>query len=123
MDSWERFNKTTLSDKKVFYSKLYLESITNEDYIHTQKVFAEFKLQNLGEYDDLHVQSDTLLLADVFENFRNKFIEICELDSAHFLSTPELAWETCLKKTGIKLESLINNDMLMMVNPIKPGLF
>ena len=95
MDSWERFNKTTLSNKKVFYSKLYLESITNEDYIHTQKVFVEFKLQNLGEYDDLHVQNDTLLLADVFENIRNKFIEICELDSAHFLSAPGLAWEAC----------------------------
>ena len=71
---------------KSFYSKLYLEDVTNEDYIHAQKVFEEFKLKNLGEYHDLHVQSDTLLLADVFENFRNKCIEIHELDPVKFLS-------------------------------------
>ena len=59
MDSWERSNETTLSNKKVFYSKLYLEDITDEDYILTQKVFEEFKLKNLGEYHDLYVQSDT----------------------------------------------------------------
>ena len=64
MDSWQRSNETTLSNKKVFYSKLYLEDITDEDYILTQKVFEEFKLKNLGEYHDLYVQSDTLLLAD-----------------------------------------------------------
>ena len=59
MDSCERSNETTLSNKKVFYSKLYLEDITDEDYILTQKVFEEFKLKNLGEYHDLYVQSDT----------------------------------------------------------------
>ena len=64
MDSCERSNETTLSNKKVFYSKLYLEDITDEDYILTQKVFEEFKLKNLGEYHDLYVQSDTWLLAD-----------------------------------------------------------
>ena len=115
MDSWERFNETTLPNKKAFYSKLYLEDITDEDYIHAQKVFEEFKLKNLGEYHDLYVQSDTLLLADVFENFRNKCIEIYELDPAHFLSAPGLAWQACLKKTGVNLELLTNNDLLMMV--------
>ena len=55
------------------------------------------------------------MLADVFENFRNKCIEIYELDPAHFLSAPGLAWQACLKKTGVKLELLTNNDMLMMV--------
>ena len=58
----------------------------------------------LGHYQDVYVQSDTLLLADVFGNFRDKFIEIYELDPAHFLSAPGLAWQACLKKTGIKLE-------------------
>ena len=55
------------------------------------------------------------MLPDVFENFRNKCIEIYELDPAHFLSAPGLAWQACLKKTGVKLELLTNNDMLMMV--------
>ena len=100
--------------KKCFYSKLYLEDITDDkDYIHAQKVFQEFKLKNLGEYRDLYVQSDTLLLVDVFENFRNKCIEIYELNPAHCLSAPGLAWQSCLKKTG-KIR-IINNDMLMMV--------
>ena len=62
-----------------------------------------FKLKNLGEYHDLYVQSNTFLLADVFENFRNKCIEIYELDPAHFLSATELAWEACLKKTGVEI--------------------
>ena len=64
---------------------------------------------------DLYVQSDTLLLADIFENFRNKCDEIYKLDPTHFLSAPGLAWQACLKKTEVKLEFLTNNDMLLMV--------
>ena len=76
MDSWERLNETSLSDKKAFYSEFYLEDITDKDYTHAQKVFKEFKLKNLGDYHNLYLQSDTLLFADVSENFRNKCIEI-----------------------------------------------
>ena len=79
-----------------------MEDITNIDYAHAQKVFKELKLKNLGDCHDFYVQSDTLLLADVFENFRNKCIEIYELDPAHFLSAPGLAWQTCLKKDRSK---------------------
>ena len=93
MNSWERVNETTLPNKKASYSKLQLEDITDEVYINAQKVFEEFKLKKLGEYHDLYVQSYTLLLADVLENFRNKCIEIYELDPAHFLSTPGLSWQ------------------------------
>ena len=78
-------------------------------------MFKELKLKNLGDYPDLYVQSDTLLLADVFENFRNKCIKIYELNPAHFLSAPGLAWEACLKKTGVRLELFIDIDMLLMV--------
>ena len=92
MDSWERFDETSLPDKKAFYSELYLEDITNKDYAHAQRVFEELKLKNLGNHHDLYVQSDILLLADVFENFRNKCIEMYELDPARLLSTPGLAW-------------------------------
>ena len=75
----------------------------------------EFNNKNLDDYHDLYVQSDTLLLADVFENFRNKYIEIYELDPAHFLSAPGLAWQACVKKTVVKLELITKNDMLLMV--------
>ena len=71
MDSWEGFDETSLPEKKAFYSEFYLEDIPNEDYTHAQKIFEELKLKNQGDYHYLHVQSDTLLLADVFENFRN----------------------------------------------------
>ena len=115
MDYWERFNETSLLDKKASYSELNLEDITDEDYVHYKKVFKEFELKNLGDHDDLCFQCDTLLLADVFENFRNKFIEKYELDPAHFLSAPGLAWQACLKETGVKLKLLTDPDMLLMV--------
>ena len=73
------------------------------------------KLENLGDYYDLYVQSDTLLLADVFNNFRDMFIKEYELDPAHFLSLPGLAWQACLKKTNIELELLTDYDMPLMV--------
>ena len=92
--------------KKAFYSELYLEDITDKDYTHAQKVFEEFNLKNLGDYQNLCVQSNTLLLADVFGNFRHKCTEIYELDPAHFLSVPGLVWQACLKKTGIRVELL-----------------
>ena len=124
MDSWERFNETLLPDKEAFYSEINLEDITDKDYEHAQKVWEVFGIKNLGEYYNLYVQSDTLLLADVFENFRDKCIEIYELDPAHFLSAPRLAWQACLKKTKVKLELLTDIDMLLMVEKgIRSGIF
>ena len=91
MDNWERFNEISLPDKESFYSNLNMENIDDVDYRHGNNVFKRFKLKNLGEYHDLYVQSDTLLLADVFGNFRNTCIKVYELDPAHFLSSPALA--------------------------------
>ena len=99
MDGWERFNETSLPNKEAFYSEMYLEDITDKDYTNIQNIFEEFNLKNLGDYHDLYVQSDALLLADKFEIFRNKCIETYELDPAHFSSAPGLAWKACLKKT------------------------
>ena len=115
MDSCEKSDENTLPPKEAFYSNLNLEDISDEDYAHAQKVWDVFEINNLGEYHDLYVQSDTLLLADVFENFRDKCIEIYELDPAHFLSALGLTWQACLKKTIIKLELLIDPDMLLIV--------
>ena len=120
MDSWERFNEISLHDKESFYSNLNMEDITDVDHRHAKRVFNEvaFKIlnnKNLGNYYDLYVQSDTLLLADVFENVRNMSIEVYQLDLAHFSSAPGLAWQACLKKTAVKIEMLTNPDMLLMV--------
>ena len=75
-----------------------LKGITDEDFTHVQKVFEELKLKILVDYHHLYVQSDTLLLADVSEKFRNKFIELYQLDTAYFLSAPGLTWRACSKK-------------------------
>ena len=113
MDNWKRFNETSLPSKESFYSKLNMEDIDDVDYRHGNNVFNKFKLNNLGDYHDLYVQSDTLLLADVFENFRDMCLEEYELDPAHFLSLPGLACQACLKKTNVEL--LTDYDMLLMV--------
>ena len=115
MDSWERFSETSLPSKEDFYSNLNMEDISDIDYRHANNVFKGFKLENLGDYHDLYVQSDTLLLANVFNNFRDMCIKEYEIDPGHFLSLPGLAWQACLKKTNIELELLTDYDMLLMV--------
>ena len=115
MDSWERFNETSLPSKEDFYSNLNMEDIDDIDYRHGNNMFKGFKLENLGDYHDLYVQSDALLLADVFENFRDMCIKVYELDPSHFVSLPGVAWQACLKKTNIELELLTDYDMLLMV--------
>ena len=81
MDSWEKFDETTIPPKEVFHSTLNLEDISDEDYEHVQKVWNVFEIKNGGEYHDLYVQSDTLLLADVYENFRNMCLDKYGLDA------------------------------------------
>ena len=115
VDNWETFSELSLPSKEDFYSNLNMEDINDIDYRHANNVFKRFELENLGQYHDLYVQSDTLLLADVFENFRDMCIKEYELDPAHFLSLPGLAFQACLKKTNIELELLTDYDMLLMV--------
>ena len=115
MDSWFRYNETKNAPIKIYYSKLNLKNITKKDYIHSQKVWNTFKIKDIGGYTDLYVQSDTLQLADVFENFRNMCLKIYELDPSKFVSAPNLAWHACLKKTNIKLELITDMDILLML--------
>ena len=92
-----------------------MEDITDADYAHTEKVCKDLEKKTLGEYHDFYVQGDMLLLADVFENFRNMCIKIYELDPAKFLSAPGLAWQAALKRTRVKLDLLTDIDVLLMV--------
>ena len=91
MDSWQRFYETSLPDKESFYSNLNMKNITDVDYRHRKTVFEYIINKNFGDYHDLYFQSGTLLLADVFENFRNMCVKVYELDPAHFFSAPGLA--------------------------------
>ena len=91
MGDWENLNETSLSEKEDFYNHLNRKDITDVDYTHAKRVCKDFEIKDLGDYHDLYFQSDTLLLADVFENFRNMCLKIYEFDPAKFLSAPGLA--------------------------------
>ena len=115
IDEWDKFNEKILPGKESFYSNLTLGNISEIDYAHANNVFKKFNINNLGEYHDLYVRSDTLLLANIFENFRQSCLKNYELDPAHFVSLPGLAWQACLKKTNVEIELLTDYDMLLIV--------
>ena len=115
MDSFERFEEKELPQQEAFYSNLNLSGISNNDYTHAQKVWKAFECRDLGDYHDLYLTSDVLLLADVFERFRDVCQDIYGLDPAHFYTAPGLAWQAALKKTEVRLELLTDIDMLLMV--------
>ena len=121
MDEWERFNEKLGPEKEEFYSNLNMEGIRNADYMHAKRVCKEFEIKKLGEYNDLYCKSDTLLLANIFEIFRNMCLKMDHLDPAKIFSAPGLAWEALLKKTEEKLELLTDNDMLLMIEKIIRG--
>ena len=115
MDDFEKFKKQSLPKKTSFFSRLKQEKISEEDFLHAQKVWKEFELKNMGDYHDLYLKTDVLLLSDVMENFRKLCEKHYELDPAHFFTVPGMAWDAMLKMTGIKLELLEDVDMLLMI--------
>ena len=106
MDSLERFKENKLPPKESFYSRLTGEDISDENYQHAQKVWEVFEMEYLQDYHNLYNETDVLLLADVFENFRNICMENYKLDPAHYYTAPGLSWDACLKMTDVKLELL-----------------
>ena len=114
MDSFEKFNEK-LPPKEEFYSILNDEHISDEDYEHAQNVWNTFNLKNMGEYHDLYLESDILLLADVFENFRKTCLQYYKLDPCHYFTSPGLSWDAMLKMTDIKLELMTDIDMFQFI--------
>ena len=114
MSEWDRFEETKLPPKEAFYSKLDVVGVRSENYEHACKVWKEFKIKNLGEYHDLYLKTDVILLANVFEAFREVCLKNYGLDPAHFYTALGLAWKACLKKTKIRLELLLDPNMLLM---------
>ena len=115
MDDWEKFNETTLPEKEL-YSNLNMEDITDSDFMHAKGLSKDFEIKHLAEYHDLYLKSDTLLLTDVFENFRKMCLKIYHLDPVKFISAPPgLAWQVALKKTEVNLWLLTDIDMLLTV--------
>ena len=114
MDSEEKFNDTKLPPREVFYSKLSGKGITEKDYKHAGDVWNSFKMKTFKEYHELYNITDVLLLADVFENFRDLCLKIYGLDPVYYFTAPGLAWDACLKITDIDLELLSDPNMLLM---------
>ena len=114
MNGIEKFSDEKLPPKEEFYSKLNDCGISDDDHNHAKKVWKEFGVKNLGEYHDLYLKSDVLLLADVFEEFRNVCLENYSLDPAWYYTSPGLSWDALLKVSGVRLESLTDVDILLL---------
>ena len=110
-----KFLEKQLPSQKDFYNTLNEEKLPNTDYDHAKHMWQTFNIQNLGEYHDLYLKTDVLLLADVFENFRDMCLNCYKLDAAHYITAPGLAWDAMLRMTGVTLELLTDIDMHLMV--------
>ena len=104
MDSFEKLNQMELPNKDQFYSILNDQHITDDEYDHAKKVWNIFMIKTMGEYHDLYLASDVLLLTDVFENFRKTCMQYYKLYPCHYFTSPGLSWDPMLKMTNIKLE-------------------
>ncbi|XP_031777338.1 uncharacterized protein LOC116415884 [Nasonia vitripennis] len=115
ISSWEKLEECKLPEKEDFFSILNDSSISDRDYEHAQNVWSTFNIQTLGEYSDLYMKTDVLLLADVFENFRDQSMNVYNLDPAHYYTTPGFSWDAMLKHTGVQLKLLTDIDMVLFI--------
>lgn len=120
-DAWEKFQSEDLPSQQDFYSQLNEEGVSDDDYKHASKVWDTFGMKNFGEYHDLYLKTDVLLLADVFENFRKVSMEQYGLDPCHYVSLPGFSWDAMLKHTKATLELLSDPDMYLFCERGKRG--
>ena len=115
MDSFNRFDETELPPIKKFRNELNNTEISDSEYQHAREVWDAFKIKNLGEYHDLYLKTDVLLLSDIFENFRDTCLKYYGLDPAHYLTSPGLAWDAMLKMTKIELDLITDIDQQLFI--------
>ena len=115
MDSFSKFNDTELPERKEFYSLLTDKNISEDAYSHAKDVWNNFNLKKMGEYHDLYLKTDILLLVDVLENFRKTCLTYYRLDPLHYITSPGLAWDAMLKMTKINLELITDIDMQLFI--------
>lgn len=115
VDSWEKLDEMSLPSKDLFHSTLTDKDISDEDYDFAKEIWNEFNIKTLGEYSDLYMKTDILLLADIFENFRKTCKEIYKLDPSNYYTAPGLSFDAMLRFTNVKLELLKDIDMLLFV--------
>ena len=114
VDSWDKLEEEQLPSREDFFNNLTESQISEGDYEHAQNVWRTFEHNNLGEYSDHYLKTDVLLLCDVFESFRNMTLKTHKLDPAHYFTSPGMTWDAMLRFTGVKLELLLDYDMLLM---------
>ena len=115
MDDYCKFHYERLPSKEKFYNILNDKQITDEEYEHAKEVWKVFNLKDMGEYHDLYLVSDVLLLTDVFENFRTYCLNYYKLDPCHYFTSPGLSWDAMLRMTGINLELMTDIDMYQLI--------
>ena len=104
---------TRLPPRESFYSSLTGDTVSESDYVHAANVWQRFSIRTFGEYSDLYLKSDVLLLADIFKNFRESCVASYGLDPAHYYTLPGFTWDAMLKHTRVKFELLTDIDMML----------
>ena len=115
MDSFKKFSEDKLPDKSKFFSSLKDGCISEKDYQRASNVGDTFKMNSMGDYHDLYLKTDVLLLADVFEKFIKTYLDYFGLDPCHYFSSPGLSSDAILKMTGIELELIRDIDMHLFI--------
>lgn len=123
MDSWNKYNEVELPTIDRFYNTLSQSHITSEEFLHAKKVWDVFDIKNLGEYTDIYLITDVLILSDVFEMFRNTSLTHYKLDPCYYVSAPGLSWDAMLLKTGAKMDLISDIEIYQMLEQgIRGGL-
>ena len=115
MNSFYKFNDEQLQSKEHFYSRLTEEDITNDDYNKAKQIWKHFGIKSMGEYHDVYLKTDVLLLTDVFENFRDMCLSFYGLDPVYYYTLPNFAFDAMLKLTGIEIDLVYNQEMYEMI--------
>ncbi|XP_077260838.1 uncharacterized protein LOC143896720 [Temnothorax americanus] len=115
VDSVDKLRETELPPREAFYSSLTDETASESDYEHATRVWRRFRVRDLGEYSDLYLKTDVLLLADIFKNFRDACSASYGLDPAHYYTLPGYTWDAMLRHTGVRFELLTDIDMVLFV--------
>ncbi|XP_018399813.1 PREDICTED: uncharacterized protein LOC108777427, partial [Cyphomyrmex costatus] len=115
IDSVEKLDDTCLPPRESFYSSLTDSTVSESDYAHALNVWQQFSIRTLGEYSDLYLKTDVLLLTDIFENFRDSCVASYGLDPAYYYTLPGFTWDAMLKHTGVKFELLTDVDMVLFI--------
>ena len=121
LDSFNRFKETSLPNKEMFYNRLCNSNVTQEEFDHAINVWNKFNIKTFGDYHDIYLKTDVLLLADIFENFRKLHMNYYKLDPVHYFGTPGIALDACLKMSGQWLELITNPDKHLFVERAQRG--